>query len=53
MVSMLLLNRDRSLSLCRVSKPSILEMLLKERSSHCRFVRCSKFWILEITLLSN
>jgi hypothetical protein len=39
--------------LTSVSSPSILDILLKERSSHSRFVKCSRFSIFSIMLLSS
>ena len=49
----LLLKRDRSVSLRRDSRPSIFEMLLKDRSSHSRFVKCEIFSIFSMILLSS
>jgi len=49
----LLLYRDRSVRLTRVSRPYMLLMRLNDRSSHFRLVKCPIFSIFSIMLLSS
>ena len=43
----------KSVRFTNVSNPSIFEMLLKDRSSHSRFVKCWRFSICSTMLLSS
>lgn len=49
----LLLYRERSVKFTNLSKPSISLMLLKDKSSHLRFVRWPRFYIFSMILLSS